>query len=136
MPCSNPTDESPGVITSPSQLGRCRATDLKSANAVNRDRPVSRQLLDPARECSGSMHRGTREHIVASGQVPGLTEIEKYRTAIIVNLERGLQLLGRYPHLFLRRRTEGKKKLVFSRSSPIARRYRAPIRCQFRFAIT
>src|SRR5438132_14161105 len=38
MPGGNPADESPGVIAPFSQLGHGRATDLKSANAINRDR--------------------------------------------------------------------------------------------------
>jgi hypothetical protein len=41
---------------------------------------------------------------------------QKYRSAIIVILERGLQLLGRNPRLFLRRRAEGEEELVFSGS--------------------
>ena len=94
MPGGNPADESPGVIAPLSQLGHGRATDLKSANAINRDRPVSRQLLDPTRERGGSVHDGPRQHVDASGQVLGQTEIEKDRPAIIVTRERGLQFLG------------------------------------------
>src|SRR5437899_3818204 len=110
MPGGNPADESPGVIASPPQFGHGRATDLKSANAINRDWSVSRQLVDPARQRGRSVHGGTRQHIGASGQVPGQTEIQKYRSATIVILERGLQLLGRNPRLFLRRRAEGEEK--------------------------
>jgi len=62
------------------------------------------------------VHGGTRQHIGASGRVHGQTEIQKYRSAIIVILERGLQLLGRNPRLFLRRRAEGEEELVFSGS--------------------
>jgi hypothetical protein len=62
------------------------------------------------------VHGRTRQHIDASGQVSGQTEIQKYRPAITVILERGLQLLGRNTRLFLRRRAVWKKELVFSRS--------------------
>ena len=136
MPGGNPADESPGVIAPLSQLGHGRATDLKSANAINRDRPASRQLLDPARQRGRSVHGGARQHIGASGQVSGLTEIQKYRSASIVALERDLQLFGRNPRLFLRRRAKGRKSLSSPAPSPIAWRYRAPIRSQLRFAIT
>ena len=136
MPGGNPTDEGPGVIAPLSQLRHGRATDLKSANAINRYRPVSRQFLDPARQRGRSVHGGTRQHIGASGQVPGLAEIQKHRSAVIVILERGLQLFGRNPRLFLRRRAEGEEGSSSPAPSPKARRYRAPIRSQFRFAIT
>src|SRR5499427_837221 len=131
MPSGNPADESPGVKAALSQPGHGRATDLKSANAINRDRPASRQLLDPARQRGRSVHGGTRQHIGASGQIPRQTEIQKYRSAIIVTLKHGLQLLGRNPRLFLRRRAEGEEGLVFSRSfadcHTIPRAYPFPI---------
>src|SRR6266446_8515391 len=116
MPGGDPADESPGVIAPLSQLGHGPTTDLKSANAINHDRTASRQLLDPARQRGRGVHGGTRQHIGASGQVPGQTEIQKYRLATFVILERGLQLLGRNPRLFLRRRAEGEEELVFPRS--------------------
>jgi hypothetical protein len=43
MPGSDPADESPGVIAPLSQLGHGPTTDLKSADAINRDRTASRQ---------------------------------------------------------------------------------------------
>ena len=122
MPGGDPADESPGVVAPLSQLGHGRTTDLKSANAINHDRPVSRQLLDPVRQRGRSVHGGTRQHIGASGQVPGQTEIKKYRSAIIVILERGLQFLGRNPRLFLRRCAEGQESSSSPAPSPIARR--------------
>jgi hypothetical protein len=33
------------------------------------------------------MHGGARKHIDASGQVPGLTEIQEYRSAIILGFK-------------------------------------------------
>ena len=49
MPGGDPADEGPGVISPLSQLGHGPTIDLKSANAINHDRAVSRQILDPAR---------------------------------------------------------------------------------------
>jgi hypothetical protein len=115
MPSGNPADESPGVIVTLSQLGHGPTTDLKSANAINRDRPTSWQPLDPARQHPMSVHCGTRQHIAASGQVPGQTEIQKDRPTIIVTLERGLQLLSRNPRVVLRRRAEGEEEFAFFR---------------------
>src|SRR5215471_9757567 len=63
MPGGNPADESPRVVAPLSKFGHSRATDLKSANAVNRDRPLSRQLIDPALQRRRSVHGGTRQHI-------------------------------------------------------------------------
>ena len=116
MPGGNPADESPGVVTPLSQLGHGRATDLKSANTINHDRPLSRQLFDPAGQRGGSVHGGTRQHIGASQQIPGQAEIQKEGSAIFVVLKRGLQLLGRNPRVCLRRRAEGEEELVFSGS--------------------
>src|SRR5262252_2341292 len=131
MPSGNPADESPGVKAALSQPGHGRATDLKSANAINRDRPASRQLLDPARQRGRSVHGGTRQHIGASGQVPRQTEIQKYGSAIFVTLERALELLGRNPRLFLRWRAEREEEFVFFRSfadsQAIPRAYPLPI---------
>src|SRR6516165_138053 len=106
----NSADENPGVIASPSQLGYRGATDLKSANAINRDRSASWQLLDPTRQGRMGVHGGTRQHIGASREVLGQTEIQKYRSAIVVILERRLELLGRNPRFLLRRRTERKEE--------------------------
>jgi len=94
VPGRNPADEGPGVIASPSQLGYRGATDLKSANAINRDRSASWQLLDPTRRRRRSVHGSTRQHIGASREILGETEIQKYRSAIIVILERRLELLS------------------------------------------
>src|SRR5215472_15534164 len=44
MPSRDPTDERPGVVAAPSELGHGRAAHLKSANAIDRDRPFARQL--------------------------------------------------------------------------------------------
>jgi hypothetical protein len=119
------------TIAPPSQLGHGRAAGLKSANAINRDRPVSRQLLDLARQGGRSVHKGSRQHVSASGQVPRQTEIQKYRSTIFVLLKRGLQLLGLNPRLCLRRRAEGEEELVLSRSfadcQAIPRAYPFPI---------
>jgi hypothetical protein len=41
MPRSDPADESPGVIAPLSQLGHGPTTDLKSADAIDRDRTAS-----------------------------------------------------------------------------------------------
>jgi hypothetical protein len=138
MPGGDPADESPGVIAPLSQLGHGPTTDLKSANAINHDRTTSRQLLDPARQRGRGVHGGAREHIDASGQVHGQTEIQEYRSAIFVILERDLQLLCRNPRLLLScaGAPKGRKSSSSPAPSPIARRYRAPIRSQFRLAIT
>src|SRR2546423_48374 len=114
MPSGDPADESPGVIAPLPQFGHGRATDLKSANAIDNDRPASRNFFDPVRQRGGGVHGSTRQHIGASGQVPGQTKIQKYRSVIIVILKRGLQLLGRNPRLLLGRRAEGEEKLVSS----------------------
>ena len=116
MPGSDPADESPGVIAPLSQFGHGPTTDLKSADAINRDRTASRQLLDPARKCGRGVHGGLRQHIGAPGQVHGQAEIQKHWSTIFVIIERCLQLLGRNPRLVLRRRAEGEEELVFSGS--------------------
>jgi hypothetical protein len=89
MPSGNPADESPGVVTPLSQLGHGRATDLKSTNTIDHDRPLSRQLFDPAGQRGGSVPGGTRQHIGASRQIPGQAEIQKEGSAIFVVLKRG-----------------------------------------------
>ena len=116
MPSGDPADESPCVIAPAPQFGHGRATDLKSANAIDHDRTISRQFLDPAWQRGRRVEGGPRHHIGASGQVHGQTEIQKYRSAIFVILKRGLQLLGRNPRVCLRRRAEGEEELVLSRS--------------------
>src|SRR6516162_7680093 len=116
MPSSDPADESPGVIAPLSQLGHGPTTDLKSANAINRDRTVERQLSDPLRQRGRSVHGGTGQHILASGQVHWLTDVQDYRPAIFITFERDLQLLCRNPCLLFRRRAIGQEETVFSHS--------------------
>src|SRR5215831_4443284 len=116
MPGGNPADECPGVITSPSQFGHGRTADLESANAVDGDRAISREFLDPPRKRGRRVHGGACQHIRAPWQIPGKTEIQKHRSAIALILERQLQLLGRNPRLFLRWCPKGQEKMVFFRS--------------------
>src|SRR5262249_31891061 len=95
VPGGNASYESPPLITSPSQFIHGFTANLESANAIDSNRSVSRQLLDPARQRSRSVHGSTGEHISASGQVPGKTEIQKHRSVIIIIRESSHQLLGR-----------------------------------------
>src|ERR1043166_9750442 len=58
------------------------AADLKSADAIHRDWPVARQVLDPARQGSWRVHLGAWQHVRAPWQVPGLADIQKHRPTI------------------------------------------------------
>ena len=68
---SDPADESPGVIAPLSQLGHGPTTDLKSADATDRDRTASRQTLDPARSAAGAWMVAPTSISVRRGQVHG-----------------------------------------------------------------
>src|SRR5215469_553833 len=92
----------PRVVASPTQFGDSRTADLEAANAIDGDRPVPRQLLDPLWQRRGCVHRGAGQHVGASRQVPWLTQIEQDRPAILGLLKRGLQLLSRYSRFSLR----------------------------------
>src|SRR6516225_11425060 len=112
MPGGDTSGESPCVVASPAQFSDGSATNLKSADAINDDRPVPRQLLDPLCQRGRSVHGGTAQHVGASWQVSRLTEIEQYRSPLLRIVKRGVQFLGRNPRLVLRRRAIGQEKLV------------------------
>jgi hypothetical protein len=116
MPGRNAADESPGVVASPPQFDYGRAADLETANTVNRNRRVSRQILNPQRQGGGGVHRCPGQHIGASGLVPGLTEIQEHRSVVLALFKRGFQLFGRNPRLLLRRRAVREKQFVLTRS--------------------
>ena len=88
MPGGDAPGESPRVVASPTQFSDGSATNLKSADAINGDRPVPRQLLDPLCQRGRGVHGRARQHIAASGEVHGQAEIQKHWLAILI-LERG-----------------------------------------------
>src|SRR6516225_12181753 len=113
MPGGDTSGESPCVVASPAQFSDRGATNLKSADAINDDRPVPRQLLDPLCQRCRSVQGGTGQHVGASWQVSRLTEIEQYRSPLLCIVKRGVQFLRRNPRLVLRRRTIGQEQLVY-----------------------
>ena len=115
MPGSNSATKRPGIVAPCTQLFDGRATYLKSANTIDYDWPVSRQLFDPAGQCGRCVHCCSRQHIDASGQVVWQTEIEKYRMPIIVLLKLQLELFGGNPCFLLRGSAIWNREFIFSR---------------------
>src|SRR5262249_778649 len=65
VPGGDPALDRPSVKALPPELGHGFAADLKSADAIHRDRPVARQVLDPARQGAWRVHLGTWQHVRA-----------------------------------------------------------------------
>src|ERR1041385_6509812 len=69
VPGGDPALDRPGVEALTPQLGDGFAADLKSADAIHRDWPVARQVLDPARQGPWRVHLGAWQHVRAPWQV-------------------------------------------------------------------